>query len=177
MLRSGACTDLRSTLSSRLSRSSLRRCFSPTFREGLPCTEDGRCPSGQFCTVANECRSSEPDIDGGGDVPLDCEPSQVSCVGETLTECNEAGTGAVQTTCPAGCNEAEPRCNRVRLSNGLESYLAERPARVILAWVLVPRSTRPQVLCWLRMAVRSPFLLSSILSRTIRCLPSSWLPR
>ncbi len=36
-------------------------CYSPTFREGLPCSVDRECPSGQMCAADDRCYSNAPD--------------------------------------------------------------------------------------------------------------------
>ncbi len=37
-------------------------CYSPTFREGLPCTVDRECPDSQVCALDDRCYSADPNI-------------------------------------------------------------------------------------------------------------------
>jgi hypothetical protein len=99
----------------------LTSCYSPTFRDGLPCSETDQCPTGQRCDLATGLcgsgtgsavdASSESDasievdastqIDGSG--PVDANENADACVGGAA--CDGPDSDACpddQTTCTGG---------------------------------------------------------------------------
>lgn len=50
----------------------LAGCYKPTFTEGLPCSEEGKCPEGQRCDMGTRlCNPMNVPADGTGDGPAD----------------------------------------------------------------------------------------------------------
>ncbi|MFN0252307.1 MAG: hypothetical protein ACKV2T_35860 [Kofleriaceae bacterium] len=57
-------------------------CFAPVAPTGVPCSERGTCPSGQFCELAtNICR---PTSDAGGEDASPCDPTETLANGECV---------------------------------------------------------------------------------------------
>lgn len=58
-------------------------CYSPKFREGLPCSPDDDCPEGQTC-IANVCLIAGRDAGGGGDGGCAPGATQASPLGRLI---------------------------------------------------------------------------------------------
>src|SRR5688572_5630327 len=65
-------------------------CYSPDLREGLPCSESGRCPEGQSC-IMPEARCYP--IDGDGPSDAMCPPTSIEPMLIGRIEANDASEG------------------------------------------------------------------------------------
>lgn len=67
---------------------------------------------------------SDPINDASSDGPKLCTANQVlRCDANKLVRCNGSGTAELTESCPLGCHSVELRCNNLRPSNGLVTYL------------------------------------------------------